>query len=479
MTYTKKDWLNYLVALILAIAAYFVIPVAGGLTELGRVVVALLIFDIYCWITIDTVISSLITITAVMVMQLLPTASILQSSFGSLLVGILFAPVLVSIPLTELGIMDYVSCWFLSRKSISGRPYLYFLMIGVAAYVLGALGGVMIALFSVMPLVVAICQQLGVKKGDRFYTASFLMVLWTVFTAEAYFPFAKSIYITGTSIFSAFGFSDDLGAYMRWSVPLVIVNLLVALLIIKLVVRPDTTCFDKYDREILLVRMKQVKFGSKAVVALVLFALFVLCIVLPIFKDSSALCAYLNKCTMLPFGFVVTLCYFLIPFGEEHKPMLDFKKTMSEYPWGLALFLSCTMLLTSLMTNPDFGVTTAAASLLSPLTGKMGAAGVTILAVVLVFVMTNVMSNTVALAIVLPTFLPIIMEMNDSVITPLAFFMAVDFTAVCGFIFRPAQPPTPLVIGPHISQKDNLLPSIIMGIVLMAEMVGLILLGIA
>lgn len=478
MTYTKKDWLNYLVALILAVAAYFVVPAAGGLTDLGRIVVALLVFDIYCWIAIDTVISSLITITAVMVMQLLPTASVLQSSFGSLLVGILFAPVLVSIPLTELGIMDYVSCWFLSRKSIIGRPYLYFLMIGVASYVLSSIS-VMISLFSVMPLVVAICQQLGVKKGDKFYTASFLMLLWTVFTGEAYFPFAKSIYITGTSIFGAFGFSDDLGAYMRWSVPLAIVNLLVALLIIKLVVRPDTSCFSKYDRTMLLDRMKAVKFDKRAVVVLILFILFIISVLLPIFKDSSAFCAYLNTCTMLPFGFVVALCYFLIPFGPERKPLLDFKKTMSEYPWGLALFLSCTMLLTALMTSADFGVTTAAASLLSPLTGKMGAAGVTILAVVLVFVLTNVMSNTVALAVVLPTFLPIIVGMNDSVVTPLAFFMAVDFTAVCGFIFRPAQPPTPLVIGPHISQKENLLPSILMGVVLMAEMAALILLGIA
>ena len=466
MSFTKKKWVIVLIAAMIGIIVGFVTPEIYGLTHNGRILLGIFVFTVICWVGVDVAWPSLLSITLIALLQLTTTTSVLQASYGAMLVGIMISAMFVTYPFEKMGILDYLSCWVLTRKFIIGHPYVFFLIVTILGTLLSGVSN-LLPYFALMPLIIIICKRLEVKKGDRFYTATFFALLLGGGMGEAYLPFAKATYLVGSAIFGALGFTDNiLSSFMSWSVPLMFINWAITLLLIKVVIRPNVSCFSNYDIDLLKERMQGFKWTSQRIMVIILFLFFVVTQILPIWAQKGGIFQFFSVRTMLPVGYMLGLIYLLVPFTNEKtglkEPTIKFKEFTSEFPWGLILFLACTSMYGTLLNSPDFGISGMLTGILQKLTGGMTVMTVMILAMLFALILTNVMSNSVVVMVGISVFLPILSTYG---INP-AFAAAIIIFCATSAIATPAGcPTTPMVIGPHIEQKNMYPVYIFVGIV--------------
>jgi sodium-dependent dicarboxylate transporter 2/3/5 len=128
----KSKNIHLLIAAILAVALYFILsqPVCldMGLTTIGASTLAIFIATIYLWITYGTGWISLLSIGLLGFTGIAPANTILANSFGNSTTVIVIGTLMLCVALEETGVAKLIANWFISRKFVENRPYMFFAM---------------------------------------------------------------------------------------------------------------------------------------------------------------------------------------------------------------------------------------------------------------------------------------------------------------------------------------------------------------
>ena len=246
------------------------------------------------------------------------------------------------------GLSRFISLWFITRKFVAGRPWLFSFTFLASIFILGALTSASPAALIGWSILYGVCEVCGYKKGDSYPT---MMVFGIVFAAQigqSMIPF-KQVALT---VFSAYETMSGMGIAC-------LICLLCALFFIvlgKYIFRPDMSKLLNLEADKLDTDGSLNLTGVQKTVLLFLF-LLVLLLLAPNFLPADFFLTRFLK-AIGNTGIVILLVTVMAAIKVEGKPLLNFKVMVdSGVTWGIVLLLAFVQPLSGAMAKPESGIT--------------------------------------------------------------------------------------------------------------------------
>lgn len=279
-------WKNYkhpIIALLIAVLIKLFLPAGNGLTEIGVNVLALFVSLIYCFMTIGTDWVSLLFIGLVCITGVMTPAQVIAGSLGSPVIPLAIAVMIIAKLLTDTGVMSYLAKWFITRKIVKGRPYVFFAMFGLSFILLGCFMNVLSLIIVYLSLAEEVCKGLGYKRSDKFYHSLMMCILWGNISCIMSTPIGRTPPLIVLGGLEAVGISVGFGQYMIAGIPYAILSGLLIVLLIKVMIKPDLSLYNNYDVDAMRANMGQLSKSGKIV-----FWTFVVLVISWVFPDFGS-----------------------------------------------------------------------------------------------------------------------------------------------------------------------------------------------
>ena len=259
-----------------------------------------------------------------------------------------------------------VSLWFITRKFVAGRPWLFSFTFLASIFILGALTSASPAALIGWSILYGVCEVCGYKKGDSYPT---MMVFGIVFAAQigqSMIPF-KQVALT---VFSAYETMSGMGIdYAKYMLIACLICLLCALFFIvlgKYIFRPDMSKLLNLEADKLDTDGSLNLTGVQKTVLLFLF-LLVLLLLAPNFLPADFFLTRFLK-AIGNTGIVILLVTVMAAIKVEGKPLLNFRVMVdSGVTWGIVLLLAFVQPLSGAMAKPESGITSFLMMALDPI----------------------------------------------------------------------------------------------------------------
>ena len=133
----KKSYIHFVIALVLGLVINFGVPTTNGLTEIGVHVLAVTVATLYLWLTVNTHWTSLLFLALLIMTGAMTANSVWAGSMGHFSVITMIVFMILNYALLQTGVIDKVCNWFITRKIVHNRPYMFLAMFFASMMILG------------------------------------------------------------------------------------------------------------------------------------------------------------------------------------------------------------------------------------------------------------------------------------------------------------------------------------------------------
>ena len=157
------------------------LPPVEPLTPLGMNLIGIFLGVLYGWVCIEIVWPSLAGLLALMLIGGMKPMMLLNKSFGDPVVQMMFFIFVFCATISHYGLSKFISLWFITRKFVAGRPWVFTYTFLGSIFILGGLTSASPAAIIGWSILYGVCEVCGFKKGDGYPT---MMVFGIVFAAQ-------------------------------------------------------------------------------------------------------------------------------------------------------------------------------------------------------------------------------------------------------------------------------------------------------
>ena len=313
------------------------------LTPLGMNLIGIFLGVLYGWIFIDIIWPSLAGLLALMLIGGMKPNELFQTSFGDPLVMMMFFIFVFCATINYYGLSKFISLWFITRKCVAGKPWLFTYAFFLSIMLLGALT-----------------------------SASPAVVIGIVYAAQigmSIIPFKQVPFTVLGAYENMSGVTIDYAKYMIIAITCCALCSLLFIVMAKYVFKPDMRKLISLDTEGLdtegALRLNKVQ----KIVMGFLFALVVLLLLPNILPATSGIARFFK--TIGNTGICMLLVTVMCLLKVDGKPLLRFKTMVdSGVTWGIILILAVVMPLSHAMANDESGITKFLMALMTPFFGN-------------------------------------------------------------------------------------------------------------
>ncbi len=448
-----KKSMHFIIAILLDIVICMAIPPANGLTTIGVHAIGAAVATVYLWTFVATDWTSILSVLLFAVAGVMPFDELLKTG----VIPVLFIVTMsaVTIPLNKTGFIARVINWFVSRKIIKGRPWLFFTFYFTAIYIIGCFLDVAAVCLIATPVAREICREIGYEDDSKFASTMYLGIIWYSMWGYAATPIAHTVGIIVMGLVTATtGTTLSMLDYMKVGIPSTIVLGIMSFLVFKFIVRPDVSKFVDYDptkrADTFSKKLSKGERLSVIVFCFIVFAFLFPDIFANTLPEASAFVASMSINAPAIVG--IAIMYLLK--DEKGERLLDFSKSVNEIPWGAALLVLGMFVMAPCLTADATGIKVWFANLLTPITNDMSS-WVLLALVVATFcaVFTNFMSCNAISNIAYSLVAPIAIALAP-VVNVFALAMVVCVAANIGIMTPAASAASAVVLGSGASAKD-------------------------
>ena len=243
----KKRDLHWLIYLVILLGIPLAVRPAGSLTQLGVYALAITVSTLYAWLTIGSIETSLLYMVLMIVVGVLGANDVWVASFGNSVFVTILVFVMLSECLKETGVIGKIANWFISRKLVKGRPYMFLGMFFLSNLAIGMFVENMSLAIIYIELAKTICSKVGAKKGDPFYTCMFMGILWCNTVISIASPIAHApVVLLMSMLETQVGVSVSFAQWFLIGIPFTAVMLLIMMLCVALW-KPNAPGFQNLD----------------------------------------------------------------------------------------------------------------------------------------------------------------------------------------------------------------------------------------
>ena len=450
MSSVKKEYIHYLIALIIGIVIWFALPASNGLTPIGVHVIAILIPVLYLWLTTNTHWTCFLALALLVMTQAMTANEVWAGSMGHFVVITVLAYMLLNICLKETGVINKIAIWFVTRKFVQGRPYAFMAMFFASNVIIGMFMDNLSLAVIYIGITGVLCEEIGVKKGDPFYTCMFTGVMWGNVILSIASPIAHALpNIIMGSAEAQLGITITYGQWLAVGVPFAILCYL-AIMLVVLIWRPDTTAFKNFDVE--AVKKKYPPLDARGKFSAFIFILVVIFVLAPsILKDVNPFFAYLNNIGVVIPALLAIVVLALVRM--DGKPILNVPAAMKEVAWPPIIFAGTVSVFATPLSAENTGISPWLGNIFGFVDGLPPFAVVVIL-MIFAIIMTNFLSNTVTMVLFFNIGVIVLANGNTNMGV---FTIIISLAASMASLTPSAAVPSPLFFGPgHVTMKNTL-----------------------
>ncbi len=382
-----------------------------GITAAGASTLALFIATIYLWITYGTGWTSMLSISALAFTGIMPASTIMANSFGNSTTVICIGTLILCVALEENGVTTLISNWFITRKIVSKRPYVFLFMFLLANLVVCYFMEATAVMIIFLVLAKGVLDSLGYTTEDKFAKALYLGVLWITCVGNGASPIGHPVVLLMiNSMAEMTGAPVSWVKYMMVGIPLSLVTLGLTILIFKFVLRPDCTKYAAYD---VMARRKELqKLSAKGKASLVVYVALIIVWLLPDFIGSilPQVEAILDRVGASIFSLLAVAIVCAIRIKGE--PVLKYETAVKKISWPTVFFIACIFLYASAFNMESGGINVFLRNLVAPITSSLPASVLAAVFLCFVIVATNFFSNGVIGTIGISVGVPALMAVS-------------------------------------------------------------------
>ena len=403
----KKQYAKTIVIILIGVLIKLFVPACYYLTDTGVTYLAIFIPTVLMWTFVDTGWPSVLCMAALCLTQVMPTAKVLASSIANpTCFTVMTAGVLVG-KLNEYGVLRHMAKWFVSRRAVHGRPYVFMMFWCFLLFINGAILGTIIGFVILLPVLRAACEEIGCGRGSSFHRAMCLLTLWVGIFTEACIIFFMPTPLTGIGVLNGIGFGWGLFDYMKVaSIPVFVLSIAAALLIVKFVVRPDVSSFWKYDDAAKRAELKAAPLCTEGKICTLLLLLQIFFSGIAGSLGLGAFSSWAAAVGMAGFTLLIVGSMNLIFING--RPLAELGPDSRYIPWKAIIFISVTFIFSSSISSEEYGIVSTLVTIMAPVTSGLPVWLLIISGALVCVVLTNFISNVVTCFIALSVFIPIL-----------------------------------------------------------------------
>ena len=382
--------------------------------------------------------------------QAMTANEVWAGSMGHFVVITVLAYMLLNICLKQTGVINKIAIWFVTRKFVQGRPYAFMAMFFASNVIIGMFMDNLSLAVIYIGITGVLCEEIGVKKGDPFYTCMFTGVMWGNVILSIASPIAHALpNIIMGSAEAQLGITITYGQWLAVGVPFAALCYL-AIMLVVLIWRPDTTAFKNFDVE--AVKKKYPPLDARGKFSAFIFVLVVIFVLAPsILKDVNPFFAYLNNIGVVIPALLAIVVLALVRM--DGKPILNVPAAMKEVAWPPIIFAGTVSVFATPLSAENTGISPWLGNIFSFVNGLPPFAVVVIL-MVFAIIMTNFLSNTVTMVLFFNIGVIVLANGNTNMGV---FTIIIALAASMASLTPSAAVPSPLFFGPgHVTMKNTL-----------------------
>lgn len=454
---TSKN-IQIVLALFIMFVAGYIIPPWGPVTRMGVQYLCIMIGWIYLSIlTGGLLLSSVLSLTACVIPGYYTASTIVQATLGnSITILIIFIFIMVYIfQKTDTG--EFLVRWFLSRKIVNGRPYLftafYFLAVIVIGAVIGSFGIILLAI----AILTAISEVSGMDIKDDYFRFLLLSTVALSGTTEVFFPF-KPYAALYMSIFdnalSSIGTACDGNTWLITSIIIAVLSFIILMLLARFVFKFDMTKMKALDVSILQTE-KFKKMNAKQVIVLISVILtFFYPFFLMLIPETSGAYAFFSGIGQYLFmGFVVCILCLVKVKGENIAEINDVFKNGTN--WQIIFAVGAVIAIGGAMSAEDSGVAAWLLSIFQGLFGDMSIVSMVIIVSILGCVITQFFSNSATAILFLSALAPMAVVLYQQGINVSVFPCIIGIGTLTACLLPSGSGQSAIMLGTDIFAEDG------------------------
>lgn len=366
----KPDIMYFVHSLICLVVMFGVgrISPLEPLTPLGMNLIGIFLGVLYGWIFIDIIWPSIAGLLALMLVGGMKPVLLLNKSFGDPIVVMMFFIFVFCATINYYGLSRFISLWFITRKAVAGRPWLFTGTFLGSIMILGGLTSASPAAVIGWSILYGVCDVCGYKKGEGYPTMMVFGIVYAAQVGMSLIPFKQAALTVMGAYETMSGTHIDYAKYMFMALIICILCAMLFLIIGKYVFRPDVSRLEKLNAGSLDKDQNLTLSGVQKVVLGFLFTLVALLLIPAFLPEDLALVRGLKSigntgiCMLL----VGVMCFIRV----DGKPLLRFKAMVDDgVAWGIIFILALVQPLSGAMAAPESGITPFLMKLLQPMFG--------------------------------------------------------------------------------------------------------------
>lgn len=427
---------NYWINIAIGLAFMFLFPLLppiSPITQIGMKIIGVFIGMVYLWATVDGIWPELIGLIVIGLSGYVEGAtgynavkSVFANSFGSdTVIGITLIMFATS-AIDGVGLTKYITHFFLSRKSMEGRPYFMLFYFLVCSYILSGMTSALISLFVLWPVAVELCKKCNIQKGNKFFYSLICGIYLAATVGQPMLPFKGAIFAVLATFEKAFSLKVDTFAYIVLNVILAFLVFVAYIFIVKYILRPEIGLLKEIKvKDILNDDLEKMNFAQK-IVGLATIAM-ILCIVLPSILPKYVFgVSFLNSVGLIGISSIL-MVVFLLFRDENNKPLINLKEySKRSFSWEIYFQVPAALFIADAITSDASGVKLFLTQMISTTLGKCTAMLFIIIMVVIAIAVTNV-ANNMTVGVILMSVLPACAEQfKDVNMVALAVLVAIS-----------------------------------------------------
>lgn len=360
---SKLYYLHSLIGIVIMFGFGSITPIEP-ITAIGMQSLGIFLGLIYLWSFVGTFWPSLLGIIALGLSDCTTMSGAFSMSIGNdTVVQIIFIMALVG-TLESLGLSNYIARWFITRKINQGKPWMFSFMFLLATYVLAALTNAMAAIVLSWSILYDILEKLNYKKGEKYSVVMVVGVVYASCLGLATLPFKAVPLIMLGAFQKASNLQVDYLGYMLLIISMSLLCLMIYMLIVVFVIRPDVSLLKNAQQDV-FGRLE--KLNKRQKIASMVMILCIIAMLAPsILPKSFALTILLSSLSAS--GIIVVGVIVLTLLKIEGKPLLNFKQVAGEnIAWDLVFLAAAAMSVFAAMITEETGIKTFLSGILLPL----------------------------------------------------------------------------------------------------------------
>lgn len=429
----------HIIISIAIMAGFKFIPASAPLTPLGMQVLGVFLGMLYGWLIAgDPFWPSILGLIGLGLTEYSTVPKVFTAGFGNSTVLLLFFFFVFTNIMNAAGITDYIARWMVTRKFIQGKPYRLTLMIFLAMCVLVIMVSAAAAVMVIFPIIKRISTAYGLGPGDSWPSVTLVGTVLVGCTAYMLLPFKSVPAVVLSSYAELSGTEIPLAPYIAIVVAMTAVTIVLCLLYMKFIVKPDVSKIEQPTTEI-------EELGSLTAYQKLIFGFFlavIFCLLLPSFAPKSfflsKLLGDIGSTGILALAIAV---YLMLQLKDGIKGGELFTRGIN---WSIIFIVASALTIASAFTAEETGISSWLVELITPFVQGKPAIIFTLIICVLACVISNFANNIASSAMLTPIIYTIGLACGANT---MALVICMMFGVNIGLATPPASAPAAIIHG--------------------------------